>query len=265
MALLWTKRSAECHYEVRGAGQSVRLYSNGVFHSQWNPNHVFGDAVWDLLGLAAFPVAAANTGNRPRALRVLVLGVGGGAVIRQLLSLFNVHLIQGIDLDRTHLAIARRWFGLSGFPQVKLVAADAVGWVANYKGPAFDLVIDDLFGHHDSEVSRSVVFDRLWASRLAALVAEGGALVVNNGNTREFKAARSETDDYPLRVQLTHPRYDNRMLAVFATSEITGAGATGSRWRRYWQQCMQQQFDSLGVSSAQRRLAMGYLDRAKRV
>lgn len=264
MALLWAKQSADCCYEVRSAGHSVRLYSNGVFHSQWNPNRVFSDAVWDLLGLAAFPVATAVAGKHP--LRVLVLGVGGGAVIRQLLSLLDVRLIQGIDLDPTHLAISRRWFGLSGFPQVKLVVADAVDWVANYKGPAFDLVIDDLFGHSDNEVSRSVVFDRLWAARLAALVADGGALVINNGNGREFKVARSETAGYPLRVQLTHPRYDNRMLAVFSASgDSTIAGLTGNRWRRCWQQCMQHQFDSAAVVTAQRRLAMSYLNRAKRV
>lgn len=264
MALLWQKQSDGCHYEVRSAGQSVRLYSNGVFHSQWNPDRVFGDAVWDLLGLAAFPVAAALQGKRP--MRVLVLGVGGGAVIRQLLALFDVGHVQGVDLDPTHLAIARRWFGLNRYRKVKLTAADAVEWVANYKGPKFDLVIDDLFGHSEEELGRSVAFDGLWAVRLSKLMAEGGALVINNANRAEFNAARSVAANYSLGVELTHPRYENLILTLFGEAKsVKTAHIDRRRWRQSWSGSMLQLLESAGLPAAQCRLGLGYMERAKRV
>ena len=37
MALLWEKRAAGVHYSVRNAGNTVRLYTNGVLHTQYNP------------------------------------------------------------------------------------------------------------------------------------------------------------------------------------------------------------------------------------
>ena len=37
MAILWQQTIDGNHYEVRTAGGSVRLYRNGVNHSQWNP------------------------------------------------------------------------------------------------------------------------------------------------------------------------------------------------------------------------------------
>ena len=287
MALLWTRQTTDCHYEVRSAGRSVRLYSNSVFHSQWNPNRVFSDAIWDLLGLAAIPLVDGIESRQP--LRVLVLGVGGGAVIRQLLALFATNgapidesigqpkelVIKGVDLDPQHLAIARRWFGLAKFPNVDLIAADAVDWVASYQGPSFDLVIDDLFGHGDVEVTRSVAFDKTWARELFPLVANNGALVVNNGDHPEFKAACRQLlvpkQDVSvggagvgsvslMGIQLTHPRYDNRILVAFRNADTWAAN-----WRRHWLKCIEEGFKQAGLPKAQCRLARSYIKRAKQV
>ena len=76
MALLWSEQDGDSRYEVRSAGNTRRLYTNGVFHSQYNPNNPVTGSVWDLLLLPAFFLPP----GRPR--RVLVLGVGGGENIR---------------------------------------------------------------------------------------------------------------------------------------------------------------------------------------
>src|SRR5690606_1943682 len=78
MALIWSKRHGNVKYEVRSAGNTRRLYSNGVFHSSYNPSRAITGGVWDLLMMPAFlyPPGAIR--------RVLLLGVGGGTVIRQL-------------------------------------------------------------------------------------------------------------------------------------------------------------------------------------
>ena len=74
--------------------------------------------------------------------RVLVLGVGGGAVIRLLHHCMQPPEIVGIESDPVHIYIARRFFGVTS-QMADLVEADAVGWLRDYTGPKFDLIIDD--------------------------------------------------------------------------------------------------------------------------
>ena len=71
MAVLFEKVANGRVYQVRSAGNSRRLYTDGVFHSQYNPNHIITGSVWDLLFLPSQFYA------KGALKRVLVLGVGG--------------------------------------------------------------------------------------------------------------------------------------------------------------------------------------------
>ena len=101
MALLWHKQDGNTRYEVRSAGNTRRLYTNGVFHSQYNSTQPVTGSVWDLLLLPAFFLPASSLK------RVLVLGVGGGAVIRQLNHFLQPEQIVGVELNPVHLEVAR--------------------------------------------------------------------------------------------------------------------------------------------------------------
>jgi len=61
---------------VRSAGYSLRLYTDGVFHTQYNPGNPLTGHIWDLLMLPAFFYEPDTIK------RVLVLGVGGVASIQ---------------------------------------------------------------------------------------------------------------------------------------------------------------------------------------
>ena len=100
MATLWNQTIDGNHYEVRSAGASIRLYRNGVHHSQWNPDRPLCGSVWDLLALPALhrPVGEVE--------RVLVLGFGAGAVARQLRELVAPTTVVGVEMDPVHLTIA---------------------------------------------------------------------------------------------------------------------------------------------------------------
>ena len=67
MAIAYQKIVGDVRYEVRTAGGSRRLYTNGAFHSQYNPKHIFTGAAWDLLSLPSLCLAQA-----PK--NILVLG-----------------------------------------------------------------------------------------------------------------------------------------------------------------------------------------------
>ena len=224
MAVEWERVTKATHYQVRSAGGSVRLYTNGVFHSQWNPSSVLSGALWDLLGLplAAVPQAV------PAAQSVLVLGVGGGAVIRQLEALFAPARIVGVELDQLHLQIARRWFGLASRPGVELHHGDAIRWVAEHQQAQFDLVIDDLFGHHGGEANRTVPFKRDWARNLSRCVRDDGILVVNHGDRHELLdgARQLRSLGWPERYSWSHPAYENR-IGIFSRQPLDSRA-----WRR---------------------------------
>ena len=193
MALVWAKQVGSNRYEVRSHGATVRLYSNGVFHSQWNPNDPLKGSLWELLFLPAFFRPGHQLG------RVLILGVGGGALIRLIQRYLNPEEIVGVDIDRHHLTVARRFFGVRG---ARLECIDARDFVAtqvaelegSLKGcgrdfEPFDLVVDDLFGHCDGVAERAIDADPTWCDSLLRLLSPHGLVVGNFGSRRELLAS----------------------------------------------------------------------------
>jgi spermidine synthase len=220
MALLWSKTVKGTRYEVRTAGRTRRLYENGVFHSQYNERTPITGSVWDLLSLPAFffPEGIIR--------RVLVLGVGGGAVISQLQRFVRPDVIIGVDYSPVHLYLGRRFFGLdqSG---VELVESDAAAWLQNYTGPKFDMIIDDLFGEQDGEPVRGVDADASWFNAQIQHLAPRGIMVTNFDTGHSFResgyftqpqvAARFKTAFW-----LGAPRIQNA-VGVFSRSTVTSA------------------------------------------
>lgn len=210
MALAWERHAHGAHYEVRTAGRTVRLYTNGVLHTQYNPSRLATGSVWDLLLLGALlqPMA--------RMRRVLVLGVGGGAVLRQLLSLFPGVYITGVELNPVHLAVGRRFFGLDD-PRVGLVRDDAVCWLSMYDGEPFDVIVDDLFSDAGGTPARAVPADADWLDLLSTHLAPGGTLVMNFADAREVRASDwsrggPSSRRWPAALSLSHPTCENRVL-----------------------------------------------------
>ncbi|MCG8557853.1 MAG: hypothetical protein MJD61_21605 [Proteobacteria bacterium] len=169
---MWKRRVEGALCEVRTAGSVRRLYSDGVFHSEYSPRRYLTGQVWDLLMLPAFFCA------RGTIRRVLVLGVGGGTVIRQLRRFVTPSSIVGVERNAAHLHVAKRFFDAGG-PETTLVCDDARRWASSYRGAPFDMIIDDLFGGADARPMRSVDMDSEWFACLLAQLSDAGVLVAN--------------------------------------------------------------------------------------
>jgi len=187
VARLWERRVGATLYEVRRAGRTLRLYTNGVFHSQYNPGRPVAGSVWDLLWLPAFFYAPGELQ------RVLVLGVGGGAVIRQLQRYVQPAHITGVELSAIHLSLARRFFGVRG-QDVRLERADATQWLRRYRGPPFDMIVDDLFCDLDGEPQRAVHADAGWVGRLRRCLSPHGLIVTNFSSLPELETSAYRLD-----------------------------------------------------------------------
>lgn len=211
MAILWKREIHGSTYEVRSAGQTRRLYTDGVFHSQYNPRQPVGGSVWDLLMLPAFFYP------RGQLKRVLVLGVGGGAVIRQLNHFLALEQVVGVELNPIHLQVAKRYFGADE-ANVSLVEDDAVTWLKAYTGPKFDLIIDDLFGEAGGQPERAVVADKRWMALLARRLSPGGALVMNFDSRKGLRSSAyfkepAIRQQFKCAFQLTTRLYENHIGA----------------------------------------------------
>ncbi|MFZ0488241.1 MAG: hypothetical protein WAL83_14690 [Arenicellales bacterium] len=222
MALLWERTSGGRRYEVRTAGRTIRLYTNGVLHTQYHPGHIFGGGVWDLLGL---PVLWRDSS---RLNGILLLGLGGGAVVRQLNELVDWDRLVAVDRNPVHVRIARGFFGLDRI-KAELVEADAGQWIGEHRGEKFDLVIDDLFSDGHGEAARAVTFSRDWYRGLRDLVAEDGILVVNFADSRDLvrrlKRIPAVRRDFERIYKFTLPAYGNA-VAVLLRRDRTPADLT---------------------------------------
>lgn len=180
MAVLWQKQTSHKLYEVRTAGSSRRLYTNGILHSQHNPNSLMTGSVWDLLTLGGFLVPEGNLK------RVLLLGVAGGATLHQIRTLFAPSDIIGVELNPVHISIGKRFFFLDQAP-FHLIQGDALAWVSEYRGPSFDLIIDDMFCDKDGEPSRVARANKEWVDQIKGLLSPQGAMVLNFAEDKNFK------------------------------------------------------------------------------
>jgi len=215
MAILWQQTIGDNHYEVRTAGASMRLYRNGVNHSQWNPNRPLSGSIWDLLVLPALHRAEGSLKD------ILILGFGAGAVGRQIGELVKPDRIVGVELDPIHLSIADGFFECS--ERCELIAADAVEWVHTGGGEgAYDVIIDDLYSEIEGIPVRCVPMDVKWCNLLCDLLKPGGMLIFNIIEPEKiqhlpmFKSAKLKRR-YCETIMYRINGYENRIIAFSET------------------------------------------------
>lgn len=172
MAVVWQQEKQGVLYQVRSAGKTLRLYTDGVLHSQYNPHQPVTGHAWDWLMLPAFFYP------QDTIRRVLVLGVGGGTVIHQLNHFIKPDEIVGVEMNKTHLSLGKRFFGLKS-KNIRLVHADANAWLSDYQGEAFDMIIDDVFSEADGEPLAASAADNGWFELLSGQLSHDGVIVKN--------------------------------------------------------------------------------------
>lgn len=213
MAVVWEKIVRGKHYEVRTAGHSVRLYTDGVFHSQWNRQRPLAGHLWDLLFLPVFFHLSPD-----KIKDVLVLGVGGGTVINVFRHFFSACKVVGVDLDVTHLSIAKKYF-LEDFENICLKNIDAVKFVRE-DNSKYDVIVEDLFlgsSKDKRDAVRPVQVDEQWLKTMTLRLKTKGLLVINFESISQLKKSLSRSRLHACGFQalyaLSSPRYENAIAA----------------------------------------------------
>ena len=236
MAILWQQTIDSNHYEVRRAGASVRLYRNGVNHSQWNPKRPLAGSIWDLITLPTLHRPFKNLKD------VLILGFGAGAVGRQISELVMPERIVGIELDPIHLSIADGFFECSN--DCNLIAGDAVEWVhESAEKASYDVIIDDLYAEEGDIPVRCVPMDVEWCEALAGLLKPRGMLIFNiiePGKIKHLPIFKSPKlkKRFTETVMYRIDGYENRIIAFSDTPfDLKCLGAHLKRIKKKYPSC----------------------------
>ena len=209
MAIVWQHRAGDHTYKVTRAGRCVRLYRNGVLHSQWNPNALLSGHLWELFILTSI---AAQTPPQ----RVCILGTGGGSVIKLLQHFFPGVHIDAVELDEVHLFAAKKFFQLNN---CQLYHADAYQWQNQNKHKQYDLIIDDVFTELSQVPHRALTINQSWLKKLLTMLTAHGQLVINFADASEWRHTRHviKQDKFFQRYQFAqarHHRCDNRVIML---------------------------------------------------
>jgi spermidine synthase len=158
----------------------------GAIMSTWHPTRLLTGYGWD-----AITAACLLGPHTPRSL--LLLGLGGATVLRQLLHLLPELEVTALDRDPRALEEAPQNLGPAA-AQVRMIQADAYAWAAECRHH-FDVVIDDIYAQGSEDVFRPVPFDSQLVAKLQPRLAPKGLLVANfvlgPGHRTPFVKARA--------------------------------------------------------------------------
>jgi spermidine synthase len=121
----------------------------------------------------------------------LLLGLGGGSVIKSLRRVFHYELgIVAVEIDPVIIQIANDEFGVIADERTEIVCADAFEYVTG-NNKKFDLIIIDLF--IDNRVPEKLFSIEFW-ERVKARVRSNGSIIFNsiNENSKVFEPIRSQ-------------------------------------------------------------------------
>ena len=135
----WQKSSPVFHSLINGRitiGKSYRkmtLFANNI--PQSGGEYVF---MWEKV-LKSFD----KLSFKPK--KCLVLGVGGGTVISELINNYPRMNIVGVEIDPVMIEISLKHFGLESHKNIEIVTQDAVDFVSYERERKYDLIIVDLY------------------------------------------------------------------------------------------------------------------------
>ena len=126
----------------------------------------------------------------PEPRRILVLGLGGGSLVRFLLRHYPAVHLDAVEARAAMVTVARDYFGLPDAPGLHLhlcEAGDYLDRLANAGAAGYDLLLIDLF---DDAGLAPVVMRHDFFAAATGLLQSGGAVCVNlwSGHAESFRA-----------------------------------------------------------------------------
>lgn len=208
---VWENRDGSIDFNVIGAT-----------HATWHPVRLLTGHAWDAITAAVL----LHPGEHRN---LLMLGLGGGTVLRQLRHLLPDIAVTAVEIDPEMIRLARRHMELDQL-NVEVIEADAFDFLARNLN-RYDVVVDDLYRCGDHDVERPVaVTDTLLAEHARHLKPCGSLVmnfVVGRGHHSLHRAARKAFLNRFPSVRAVRPPNSHNEVLVGATAgpPLKGPGA----------------------------------------
>ncbi|MGA0332960.1 MAG: spermidine synthase [Kiritimatiellia bacterium] len=208
---VWEERDGQIDFNVIGAT-----------HATYHPDRLMTGHAWDAITAAALlhpgPVR-----------RLLMLGLGGGTVLRQLRAFLPDTEFTAVEIDGEMIRLAREYMELDRI-EIRVVQADALEFL---KQPTstYDIIIDDLYRCGDQDVERPAPVDSAMLSRHQALLEDQGSLVMNfvvgRGHHRMHRGARKAFAEHFSSIRAVRPPHSHNevLVGTSASLPLKGPGA----------------------------------------
>ena len=210
--LLHERESAYNYIQVvdQDGRRSLILNEGHAVHSVYDPDELLTGGPWDYFMVA--PLMVEDT-TEPEPRDVLVIGLAGGTVARQLTAAYGPIPIVGVEIDPEIDLVARDYFALGELDNVDVIVADG-RYALRTSDATFDLIGVDAYRQPYIPFQLT---SREFFQDVAAHLRPGGVAVVNAGRTRtDFRLvealAATMRDVFPHVVAIDVDRYTNTIL-----------------------------------------------------
>ena len=152
------------------------LRAGGVTHS--------GGEIWPMWNTVIKKIRNSKFEIR----NALILGVGGGDVLKLIDEFYPDVTITGVEIDPVMIEVAEKYFDMRIKSNVSIEIGDAIDWLPKHQEEQYDLVVCDLYvGPFNPSESRTESFMK----NLANILTSNGIVLYNahyqETNTLEFE------------------------------------------------------------------------------
>ncbi|HSM91775.1 MAG TPA: fused MFS/spermidine synthase [Anaeromyxobacteraceae bacterium] len=208
--------------EVRRTARGLELRVDGTLASNHPAGGQGSGPVWDALALPLLALPPARRRN------LLVLGLGGGSVVRTLRALAPAARIVGVEIDPDVVAAARGHLGLDALG-VEVVLDDALG-ALRAERRRFDVIVEDVFVGPVRTVRKPPGFPEPLLALARRRLAPGGLLVCNTIHEGP-QVARALRAHAPALLAIHVRGYWNRILVGGPTIDAAALRRAAARER----------------------------------
>ena len=196
--------------------RSLILNDGHAVHSVYDPDELLTGGPWDYFMVAPLMVegaASAATSRMPAPRDVLLIGLAGGTVARQLTAAYGPVPITGVEIDPEINDVAREYFALDELENVDVIVADG-RYALRTSDATFDVIGVDAYRQPYIPFQLA---SREFFQDVSAHLRPDGVAVVNAGRTRtDFRLVEAlgatMLDVFPYVVAMDVDRYTNTIL-----------------------------------------------------
>ncbi|MDF3128299.1 fused MFS/spermidine synthase [Kiritimatiellaeota bacterium B1221] len=210
---VWEERDGTIDFNVIGAT-----------HATWHPVRLMTGHAWDAITAATLlhPAPIQN---------LLMLGLGGGTVLRQLRHFLPDAEFTAVEIDGEMIRLARKYMELDQ-TGVEVVHGDAFAFLETHTGK-YDVIIDDLYRCGESDVERPAPVNAEQLKQHTRLLHSDGSLMMNfvvgRGHHSMHRSARKAYENTFSSIRAIRPPHSHNEVLAGTLSPLPLKGSRALR------------------------------------